>query len=494
MKTKRFRAADRASALRLIRDELGPDALILQEQRVKPGLFGLLGAAQVEILAGIEDFPADRPTPSPRNGGVHTEFSAAARQLARDVQNVDPRDLLAPQPQVGGLSDEGASKLAAILESFSKSGQPVPPAMAASLADLIGRAANGEDPSPALPSLPSSPQARTSPPAPPAAPAAPKPDAPPQNGTASMERTLQDLQVAIGRLSQQQQDAQFPRESPAVRLVYQQLIAAEMDPGLALDLAGQLSDEVGADIYADTARVGQRMTELIEDRVQAGTLRLPPHFQYIERTAPPCVVVLVGPTGVGKTTTLAKLASHFAFTEGKKVALVTTDTFRIAAAQQLGTYAEILELPLEIVYRAEEVPAAIRKHMDADVVLVDTPGCGQQDDVKIGELAAFVNATVETVADAVVLLTLAAPTKLRDLLSVQRGFAPVHSHGLLFTKLDETSAYGPIVSLAIRARKPVYFLTTGQLVPNDIEPATRRRVARLVQHGLAPLPADEEHS
>src|SRR5687767_10422295 len=132
VKTKRFRAADRASALRLIRDELGPDALILQEQRVKPALFGLLGAAQVEILAGIEDVPPDRPAaPAPSNGAVHADLSAAARQLARDVQNVDPRDLLAPQAQVGGLSDEGASKLAAILESFSKSGQPVPPAMAA---------------------------------------------------------------------------------------------------------------------------------------------------------------------------------------------------------------------------------------------------------------------------------------------------------------------------------------------------------------------------
>src|SRR5687768_5088525 len=225
---------------------------------------------------------------------------------------------------------------------------------------------------------------------------------------------------------------------------------------------------------------------------RSAKLRLPSHLQFIERTAPPCVVVLVGPTGVGKTTTLAKLASHYAFAEGKKVALVTTDTFRIAAAQQLGTYAEILELPLEIVYRAEEVPAAVGRHMDADIVLVDTPGCGQQDSVKIGELAAFVSAAVETVPDAVVLLTLAAPTKLRDLLSVQRGFTPVHTHGLIFTKLDETNAYGPLVSLAARARKPVYFLTTGQMVPNDIEVANRRRLARLVQHGLTPVPADEE--
>src|SRR5688572_12334894 len=117
MRTKPFRAADKATALRLIRDELGPDALILQEQRVKPGLFGLLGAAQVEILAGIEDAPvvesfAPPASPPSRagNGVVHAELSAAARQLAREVQNVDPRDLLPPQSAAGGLSDEGASK------------------------------------------------------------------------------------------------------------------------------------------------------------------------------------------------------------------------------------------------------------------------------------------------------------------------------------------------------------------------------------------------
>src|SRR5687767_105750 len=140
MRTKPFRAADKATALRMIRDELGPDALILQERRVKPGLFGLLGPEQVEILAGIDDIAESAPlaAPAPPSNGVHADFSAAARRLARDVQSADPRDLLPPKP-AGGLSDEGASKLAAILESFSKSGQPVPPAMAASLADLIGR-------------------------------------------------------------------------------------------------------------------------------------------------------------------------------------------------------------------------------------------------------------------------------------------------------------------------------------------------------------------
>ncbi|HEU5315382.1 MAG TPA: flagellar biosynthesis protein FlhF, partial [Chloroflexota bacterium] len=453
MKTKRFRAADRAAALRQIRDELGPDALILQEQRVKPGLFGLLGAAQVEILAGIEEASPANGTiypsaPSAPVAEVQSTISASARQLARDVQQVDSRELLTPKPVPGGLSDEGAGRLAAIIESFSKSGQQVPPAMAATLADLVARAGGADG--------------AAAPSAPPAQPPAPHslPANGAANGSAAIQQTLQDIQAAVNRLSHQQQETQLPREAPAVRLIYQQLNAQEVDPGLALELAGQLSDEIGFDVYADQERVTRRVTELLEERLDVGKVRLPPHFQYIERTAPPAVIVLVGPTGVGKTTTLAKLASHYAFTEGKQVALVTTDTFRIAAAQQLGTYAEILELPLEVVYRPEEIPAAVGRHMSADVILVDTPGCGQQDDVKIGELSAFVESTLSAVPDAVVLLTLAAPTKLRDLLHIQRGFSPLPVRGLIFTKLDETNAYGPVVSLAARTRKPVYFLTT----------------------------------
>jgi flagellar biosynthesis protein FlhF len=493
VKTKRFRAADRAAALRQIRDELGPDALILQEQRVKSGLFGLLGAAQVEILAGIEDAVAANGSASLAVSAsppaeVQSSISVAARQLARDVQQVDSRDLLTPKSPPGGLSDEGAGRLAAIIESFSKSGQQVPPAMAATLADLVSRAGGDGAALPAASSVATPPAARASAPAhQPAANGSAT-----TNGTDAIQQTLQELQAAVNRLAHQQQDAQLPREAPAVRLIYQQLIAQELDPGLALDLAGQISDEIGFDVYVDQERITRRVTELLEERLDVGKVRLPPHFQYIERTAPPAVIVLVGPTGVGKTTTLAKLASHYAFTEGKQVALVTTDTFRIAAAQQLGTYAEILELPLEVVYRPEEVPAAIGRHKTADVILVDSPGCGQQDDVKIGELAAFVDATLGAAPDAVVLLTLSAPTKLRDLLHVQRGFSPVPVRGLIFTKLDETTAYGPLVSLAVRSRKPVYFLTTGQNVPSDIEPAGRRRVARLVLHGLAPTEDDED--
>jgi flagellar biosynthesis protein FlhF len=540
MKVKKYRAPDRSTALKQIRDELGPQAMIVQEQRVRAGFFGLFGTPQVEVLAAIEDEHLDGPPTGGTSGtssiaeravansqtpGAEMAISSAARHAAASAAAAAPSaesrltDRARP-PQPGGLSDEGTSKLAAILETFPKNGQPIPAAMASSLADLISRAAAGEEVSPPSAALsaakgvsasrvvgvaPDSPStngislAR--------GPDAPVPSARPANGTAqhagaasqpgslsspssqevgSVQQTLAEIQTAVLRLTQQQQDAQMPREAPAVRVAYQQLIQQEIEPGLALDLAGLLSDEVGMDIYVDQPHVNTRAAALLGERLSVGAVRLPPHSDHLTRTTPPTVVVLVGPTGVGKTTTLAKLASYYAFTLGKKVALVTTDTFRIAAAAQLGTYAEILELPLEVVYRAEEIPNAIGRHLDADIILIDTPGCGQQDQVKIHELAAFVDSSLTAVPDTVVLLTLSAPTKLRDLLHVRRGFGELPIHGFIFTKLDETTAYGPLISLAVRAAKPVYFVTTGQRVPNDIETAARERLVDLLFHGLTP--------
>lgn len=488
MKVKKYRADDRSAALKRIRDELGPEAMIVSEARVRPGFFGLFGRPQVEILAAVEEDGSDEPagTSAPPSNGVNMTISAAARQAAAAGGASEPATSRGRPAQPGGLSDEGASKLAAILESFPKNGQPVPPALAGSLQDLIARATAGEQVVP-----PSAAAAKK--PAGVSRPAHTPPAVTPSDGNggglATVQQSLQELSTVVQRLAEQQQVSQLPREAPAVRIVYQQLIQQEVDPGLALDLAGQLSDEIGLNTWIEQDHVTGRLLDLLETRLSAGAVRLP-DAEPSPLSASPTVVVLVGPTGVGKTTTLAKLASHYAVTEGRRVALVTTDTFRIAAAAQLGTYAEILELPLEVVYRPEDVPAAIGRHTDADVVLVDTPGCGQQDSGKLAELVSFVRAAQQAAPDATVLLTLAAPTKLRDLLHVHESFgagSELPVHGYVFTKLDETTAFGPLVSLAVRTSRPVYFLTTGQKVPADFEPASPRRVAALLMHGIEPL-------
>ena len=182
-------------------------------------------------------------------------------------------------------------------------------------------------------------------------------------------------------------------------------------------------------------------------------------------------VMFVGPTGVGKTTTIAKLAAISALWERRKVLLLTADTYRIAAVEQLRTYAKILGVPMEVIFEPETVSEAIGKHPEADLVLLDTAGRSQKDTKRIEELASLYRVFRP---DAVHLL-IAANMKYRDMLDVVRKIGVVPITNLLFTKIDETSTYGALLDVVEDFERPVSFLTTGQNVPNDIEVATGAR-------------------
>jgi flagellar biosynthesis protein FlhF len=187
-------------------------------------------------------------------------------------------------------------------------------------------------------------------------------------------------------------------------------------------------------------------------------------------------VMFVGPTGVGKTTTIAKLAAISALWERRKVLLLTADTYRIAAVEQLRTYAKILGVPMEVIFEPETIDEVLTKHQDTDLVLLDTAGRSQKDTKRVDELSSLYGAFRP---DAVHLL-IAANMKYRDMLEVVRktGVVPVTS--FLFTKIDETSTYGALLDIVEDFDRPVSFLTTGQNVPNDIEVASGVRFADLL--------------
>ena len=187
-------------------------------------------------------------------------------------------------------------------------------------------------------------------------------------------------------------------------------------------------------------------------------------------------VMLLGPTGVGKTTTIAKLAAIQALMESRNVLLLTSDTYRIAAVDQLRTYAKILGVPIEVIFDAESFPSVQDAHPDADLVLLDTAGRAQRDRKS---LEAF-----ETLYDAfapdAVHLVLAANMKYRDMLDVVEHLPDIPVSHLIFTKLDETVGYGAIFSIQQVLGRPVSYLTAGQNVPNDIETATGKRIVELL--------------
>ena len=187
-------------------------------------------------------------------------------------------------------------------------------------------------------------------------------------------------------------------------------------------------------------------------------------------------VMLLGPTGVGKTTTIAKLAAIQALLEHRNVLLLTSDTYRIAAVDQLRTYAKILGVPIEVVFDAEGFASVLDAHPEADLVLLDTAGRAQRDRKSLEAFEALYGAF----APDAVHLVLAANMKYRDMLDVVEHIPNVPISHLIFTKLDETVSYGAIFNVQQVLGCPVSFLTAGQNVPNDIETATGRRVAELL--------------
>jgi flagellar biosynthesis protein FlhF len=203
-------------------------------------------------------------------------------------------------------------------------------------------------------------------------------------------------------------------------------------------------------------------------------LRTTEGIEYI--TTPQKVIALIGPTGVGKTTTAAKIASDQMLKRKRRVGLITVDTFRIAAVEQLRTYAKIINVPLRIVSDRQEMDKAVERFSDCDVVVIDTGGCSQRDEGQMFELREIFDERGRIHN----LLVLSSTTKDNDLNEITRKFGVMPIDGVIFTKLDESASYGTIFNHAIRFKKPVSFLSIGQKVPEDIEVATKERMVDLL--------------
>lgn len=182
----------------------------------------------------------------------------------------------------------------------------------------------------------------------------------------------------------------------------------------------------------------------------------------------PKVLFFVGPTGVGKTTTIAKIASKFKVEEGKRIVLLTADTYRIAAAEQLRTYANILDVPFRVIYSAEEVEQALRDFGEYDFILIDTAGHSHQNETQKDAMKEFIH-SVDGLAQKEVFLVLSATTKYSDLISIADSYQTMTDYKLIFTKLDETSTLGNLLNIKLHTGAEISYVTCGQNVPDDIE-------------------------
>ena len=196
----------------------------------------------------------------------------------------------------------------------------------------------------------------------------------------------------------------------------------------------------------------------------------------------PKVVFFIGPTGVGKTTTIAKIASKYKVEEEKKVAFVTADTYRIAATEQLHIYANILDAPMSIVYSAEELNQSIEKFSDYDLIFVDTAGFSHRNETQRMDTKNLIDGLNEQY-NCEVFLVLSATTKYKDLLEIVDSYQEIANYKLIFTKLDETTSYGNLLNIRLYSGAELSYMTTGQNVPDDIEEFNSQRIVKQLLGG-----------
>jgi flagellar biosynthesis protein FlhF len=255
---------------------------------------------------------------------------------------------------------------------------------------------------------------------------------------------------------------------PSLFDVFTDLIEADVDEPAARELIDRLRTESQLDL-ANPLAARARLATMLETELRT-TGPIP------ATTGAGRVVALVGPTGVGKTTTIAKLAANFRLREGRRVGLITVDTYRIAAVEQLRTYADIIDLPMEVVSTPREMREAVQRMRTFDLVLMDTAGRSPRDEVRIQELRSML---AEASPDEVHLV-LSAAASARSLVAAAEKFAPAGVTSLLVTKLDEATALGHLLTLTRNCGLPVSYLTDGQNVPDDIAVADARRLAQLI--------------
>lgn len=287
---------------------------------------------------------------------------------------------------------------------------------------------------------------------------------------AVLEERLENIQNLLEEKLKKQEDEkdeQVPEEEKKntemtefIRLLYNTMIENEVHE----KYANQMIDEIEQN-FGEKMKVEHVLSHIYQKMVLK--------FGKVERITPaqkkgPKVVFFLGPTGVGKTTTLAKIASQFSVSGGKKIALFTADTYRISATDQLKTYANILGVPFHIIYSVDEMRTYLESYREYDYVLVDTAGHSPNNEERRKDMNEFIHAFGEDV-ETEVYLVLSATTKYRDLMNIADTYTEITDYKIIFTKLDETTEYGNLLNLKIHTGAPLSYVTNGQNVPDDIE-------------------------
>ena len=260
-----------------------------------------------------------------------------------------------------------------------------------------------------------------------------------------------------------------------IRILYSTLLKNEVSE----KYVNQILDEVEQFI-----RPGNSVDMILANVYQKLILRFGQPKPIDLSGAKPKVLVFVGPSGVGKTTTIAKIASKYKVDYDKKVAFITSDTYRIAATEQLQVYANILDAPMTIVYSKDEINSAIEKYADYDMVFVDTAGFSHKNTPQRDDMKKLLDEIDEKYRKEVYLV-LSATTKYKDLLEIVDIYREITDYKFIFTKLDETTTYGNLLNIKLYAGAELSYMTIGQNVPDDIAIFDTQKIVKQLLGGNA---------
>lgn len=296
----------------------------------------------------------------------------------------------------------------------------------------------------------------------------------------NLEEKLENLQNLLEKkLAPEEKKEEELQEEPEdegfkfMKMIYSILLENEVDE----KYVNQIMDEV------ETVRKnGSSVDHMLSSIYQKMILKFgqPQPIELTENA--PKLVFFVGSTGVGKTTTIAKIASRFKVEKGKKVALLTADTYRIAAADQLRTYANILDTPIKVIYSPEELNDTLKEWKDYDLVLIDTAGLSHKNEEQREDIKNLITGVSEEY-EKEIYLVLSATTKYRDLKDIVDVYKEEFKIKLIFTKLDETSCYGNILNMKLYTGADLSYVTYGQNVPEDIEVFNMQKIVKILLGG-----------
>ncbi len=477
MNLKTFRASTMAEALAQVKKDLGKEAVILHTRTYKVGaIMGVGGKSVVEITASDQQAARD----ARRQAREHTRAHAQGTLLADAFTQSSPATAVIDSPPREASGRDFVPSTFAGIEPKVTTAPPFP----------------GDPQGPSIDTRSSAVQAFLAAAPKPVAVASPRPLAikaklSPVDDSAMqvLHEELSSIKRLVGQVLQCSRSTAAQVTTSAASGVltlggmsdplfacFMRLQEAGVSTEIAEEIAGSVRDELSPSELGDEAVVRQgvirRLSAILPgvgSIAKAG----------VQQDSRPLTIALVGPTGVGKTTTIAKLAANYKLRHAKRVGLVTSDTYRIAAVDQLRTYANIIGLPIKVVMSPGELGQAVDSLSDCDVILIDTAGRSQHDATRLEELSTFIAAARPHETHLVLSSTVSEPV----LRKTSERFAAMSPDHVIFTKLDEAVQLGAVVNVMKTLATPISYVTTGQEVPDQIELANAERLARAVLDG-----------